>query len=175
MEARIVDGETGAELAAGETGSVLVRGVGLFDGYHKHPEETAAATGGGWLRTGDLGRVDGEGRISYAGRSKDMLKVGGENVSALEVEAYLGTHPAVKVVAVVGVPDERYTEVPAAFVERIPGSRVEAAELIDFCRGRIASFKVPRHVRFVEDWPMSATKIQKHRLRESLLAELGRE
>ena len=175
MEARIVDGETGAELAPGETGSVLLRGVGLFDGYHKHPEETAAATAGGWLQTGDLGRVDGEGRISYAGRSKDMLKVGGENVSALEVEAYLGTHPAVKVVAVVGVPDERYAEVPAAFVERIPGSAVEAGELIEFCRGRIASFKVPRHVRFVEEWPMSATKIQKHRLRESLLAELGHE
>ena len=80
-----------------------------------------------------------------------------------------------KVVAVVGVPDARYTEVPAAFVERIPGSGVDAGELIDFCRGRIASFKVPRHVRFVEEWPMSATKIQKHRLRESLLAELGHE
>jgi acyl-CoA synthetase (AMP-forming)/AMP-acid ligase II len=101
-----------------------------------------------------------------------MLKVGGENVAALEVEAFLATHPAVKVAQVVGVPDERYVEVPAAFVELADGAELDADGLVAFCRGRIASFKVPRHVRFVEEWPMSATKIQKHRLRDALLEEL---
>jgi acyl-CoA synthetase (AMP-forming)/AMP-acid ligase II len=173
MDLRVVDAESGADLPAGETGRILVRGPGLFDGYHKDPELTAVATAGGWLDTGDLGRLDEQGRISYGGRWKDMLKVGGENVSALEIEAFLGGHPAVKVVAVVGVPDAKYVEVPAAFVERVPGADLGEEELIAHCRGRIASFKVPRHVRFVEEWPMSATKIQKHRLRESLLSELG--
>jgi acyl-CoA synthetase (AMP-forming)/AMP-acid ligase II len=101
-----------------------------------------------------------------------MLKVGGENVAALEVEAFLATHPAVKVAQVVGVPDERYVEVPAAFVELADGAELDADGLVAFCRGRIASFKVPRHVRFVDEWPMSATKIQKHRLRDALLEEL---
>jgi fatty-acyl-CoA synthase/long-chain acyl-CoA synthetase len=175
MEVRIVDPESEQDLPAGETGSVLVRGVGLFDGYYKDPEHTAQALAGGWLHTGDLGRVDEDGRVAYGGRTKDMLKVGGENVSALEVEAYVGTHPDVKVVAVVGVPDPRYQEVPAAFIERVPGSEVSEDDLIDYCRGQIASFKVPRYVRFVEEWPLSATKIQKHRLRASLLSELGLE
>ena len=89
------------------------------------------------------------------------------------VEAFLGTHPAVKVVSVVGVPDEKYQEVPAAFVERVPGATVTEEELIGHCKGQIASFKVPRYVRFVEEWPISATKIQKFRLRDSLVSELG--
>ena len=175
MEVRIVDPESEEDLPPGETGSVLLRGVGLFDGYYKDPEHTAQAMAGGWLHTGDLGRVDEEGRVAYGGRTKDMLKVGGENVSALEVEAYLGTHPAVKVVAVVGVPDPKYAEVPAAFVERVPGTDVSEDDLIAHCRGQIASFKVPRYVRFVDEWPLSATKIQKHRLRASLVSELGLE
>ncbi len=128
---------------------------------------------GGWLHTGDLGRVDADGRISYVGRSKDMLKVGGENVAALEIESFLAGHPAVKIAQVVGVPDDKYLEVPAAFVELDAGSTLTETDLIDYCRGTIAAFKVPRHVRFVTEWPMSATKIQKHRLREELLRELG--
>jgi acyl-CoA synthetase (AMP-forming)/AMP-acid ligase II len=130
---------------------------------------------GGWFHSGDRGKLDAEGRLTFLGRLKDMLKVGGENVAALEVEAYLGTHPAVKIAAVVGVPDERYDEVPAAYVELVPGEQLTEDELIEFCRGRIASFKVPRYVRFIgaSDWPMSASKIQKFRLREQLLEELG--
>jgi acyl-CoA synthetase (AMP-forming)/AMP-acid ligase II len=173
IEVRIVDPETEQDLPPGEIGSVLVRGVGLFEGYHKDEQHTSLAMTGGWLHTGDLGRVDEDGRVSYGGRSKDMLKVGGENVSALEVEAYLCTHPAVKVVAVVGVPDEKYAEVPAAFVECVPGSAPSEEELIAFCKGQIATFKVPRYVRFVHEWPLSATKIQKYRLRDTLLDELG--
>jgi fatty-acyl-CoA synthase len=124
------------------------------------------------LHTGDLGVLDENDRLTYVGRLKDMIKVGGENVAALEIEAYLITHPSVKIAQVVGVPDERYDEVPAAFIELNPGAEVSESDIIDYCRGRIASFKVPRHVRFVREWPMSSTKIQKYRLRESIIAEL---
>ena len=103
-----------------------------------------------------------------------MLKVGGENVSPLEVEALLSTHPAVHLAQVVGRPSERYGEEPVAFVELIPGGQATAAELIAFCAANVASYKVPREIRFVTDWPMSATKIQKFRLRE-LLTSLVRE
>jgi fatty-acyl-CoA synthase len=104
------------------------------------------------------------------GRSKDMLKVGGENVAAVEIEAFLAEHPAVKVAEVVGAPDPRLDEVPVAFVELLPGSELEPDELIEFCRGRIASWKVPRAVHLMEaaDWPMSATKVDKGALRRRL-------
>ena len=114
-----------------------------------------------------------DGRIAYVGRAKDMLKVGGENVAAMEIESYLVTHPAVAVAQVVGVPDAKYDEVPAAFVQLTPGSTLAEKELIDYCVGTISSFKVPRYVRVVEEWPMSATKIQKFRLRQQLCEELG--
>jgi fatty-acyl-CoA synthase len=172
---RIVDPESRRELPARERGEIAVHGAGLFDGYHNDPERTAQVLQDGWYYTGDLGMVDEEGRITFLGRLKDMLKVGGENVAAAEIEAYLGTHPAVKIAQVVGVPDPRYVEVPAAFIELVPGSTADEAEILAFCRGRIATFKVPRYVRFVEEWPMSATKIQKFRLRDELVAELGLE
>ena len=174
-EVRIVDPETDDELPVGERGEITVRGPGLFERYHNDPEKTAEAMRGGWFHTGDLGCVDAAGRLTFLGRLKDMLKVGGENVAAVEIEAYLVTHPAVKIAQVVGVPDARYVEVPAAFVELVDGADATEEELIDYCRGTIASFKVPRHVRFVTEWPMSATKIQKFQLREDLLAELGLE
>jgi acyl-CoA synthetase (AMP-forming)/AMP-acid ligase II len=104
-----------------------------------------------------------------------MLKVGGENVAALEIEAFLQSHPAVKIAQVVGVPDPKYIEVPAAFVELDADGTCTDDELLEYCRGTIATFKVPRYVRFVTEWPMSATKIQKHVLRESLLEELDLE
>ena len=98
--------------------------------------------------------------------------MGGENVAPAEIEGYLSTHPAVHLVQAVGVPDPRLDEVVAAFVELRPGSSATEQDLIDFCRGQIASFKVPRHVRIVTEWPMSATKIQRFALRERMLAEL---
>ena len=104
-----------------------------------------------------------------------MLKVGGENVAAVEIESYLGTHPAVSIAAVVGVPDPKYVEVAAAFIELRPGHEATEEEIIAFCRSGLAAFKVPRHVRFVRDWPMSATKIQKYRLQEELSTELAQE
>ena len=117
----------------------------MFSGYYNDPEKTEAAFWeGGWFRTGDLGVLDVEGRVTFRGRLKDMLKVGGENVAAVEIEGYLALHPAVKLAQVVGLPDERYGEVPVAFVELIPGAAATEAEMIDFCLGDIASFKVPR-------------------------------
>jgi acyl-CoA synthetase (AMP-forming)/AMP-acid ligase II len=173
MGVRIVDPETWVELPTGERGEIVVRGFGQFDGYHNDPQRNAdAIEPDGWFHTGDIGSVDEDGRITYHGRTKDMLKVGGENVAALEVESYLSTHPAVRLAQVVGIPDARLTEVPAAFVEVEPGHEVSAEELITFCRGEMASFKIPRHVRFVDEWPIGATKIQKFKLRETLLVEL---
>ena len=166
MELKIVDPETGVERPTGVVGELCLRGYARFEGYYKDPEQTARAVDGdGWFHTGDLGSVDADGRLRYAGRLKDMLKVGGENVSALEVEGYLAGHDAVQIVQVVGVPDARYQEVPAAFVELRPGASATEEELVDFCVGRIATFKVPRYVRFVSEWPMSGTKIQKFVLR----------
>jgi fatty-acyl-CoA synthase len=108
----------------------------------------------------------------FHGRTKDMLKVGGENVAAAEIEAMLQTHPAVKLAQVVGLPDDRYAEVPAAFVELAEGASATEQDLVSYCKGRISGFKVPRHIRFVREWPMSTSKIQKFRLRQELIAEL---
>jgi acyl-CoA synthetase (AMP-forming)/AMP-acid ligase II len=170
VQVRIVDPETLEELPPGEVGEIWVRGYSIFEGYWKDPEKQAeSVTADGWLRTGDLCTVDTDGRISYEGRLKDMLKVGGENVAAIEIESYLANHPAVKLVAVVGMPDDKYVEVPAAFVELHDGAAATAEELVEFCRGKLASFKIPRRVVFVDEWPMSATKIQKFRLRQQLI------
>jgi fatty-acyl-CoA synthase len=168
------DDPDGPACAAGERGELCVRGYNLFEGYYKDPEKTAAAFDAeGWFHTGDLGTVDAEGRVTYQGRLKDMLKVGGENVAAIEIESYLSTHPAVSIAQVVGVPDPKYVEVAAAFLELKPGAAVTEAEIIEFCTGAMSSFKVPRYVRVVTEWPMSATKVQKFRLRDQLADELG--
>jgi fatty-acyl-CoA synthase len=170
MQVRVVEPETGAELPPGRRGELWVRGYSVFGGYYRDPVRTAEVLRDGWYRTGDLCSVDADGYVTCHGRLKDMLKVGGENVAAVEIETFLATHPAIVLAQVVGVPDARLHEVAAAFVELKPGASLTEREVIEFCRGRIAGFKVPRHVRFVTEWPMSATKIQKHRLRE-LLAE----
>ncbi|WP_235981464.1 class I adenylate-forming enzyme family protein [Novosphingobium aerophilum] len=171
-EVRIVHPETGEDLATGERGEILLRGPNMLKGYYNAPEKTAEALRDGWFHTGDIGSIDAGGNIMFHGRTKDMLKVGGENVAAAEIEAMLQTHPAVKLAQVVGVPDPRYVEVPAAFVELAEGATASEAELIAHCKGKLASFKVPRHVRTVTEWPMSTSKIQKFRLRDSLIAEL---
>jgi fatty-acyl-CoA synthase len=170
---RIMHPETGQEMPTGERGEVWARGYNLFDGYYRDPVKSAEAIDAErWFHTGDIGSLDENGHLMFHGRFKDMLKVGGENVAAAEIESLLATHPAVKLAQVVGLPDPKYDEVPAAFVELHPGSVASAQELMDYCRERVASFKVPRVVRFVEEWPMSASKIQKFQLRNRLLAEL---
>ena len=170
IEVRVTDPENPKTRQPNDVpGEIQFRGINAFRGYYKNPRETAAAIlDGGWVRTGDLGSLDRRGQLLFLGRIKDVLKVGGENVSPLEVEALLSTHPAVHMAQVVGRPSERYGEEPVAFVELIPGGACTAAELIGFCAGNLASYKVPREVRFVTEWPMSATKIQKFRLRELL-------
>lgn len=173
-EVRILDPQTHEEMPIGDRGEIAVRGVGLFSGYFNEPELTRRQhTPDGFFLTGDTGSMDDGGRLSFHGRFKDQLKVGGENVSALEVESFLSTHPAVSLAQVVGIPDEKYGEVPAAFVELKAGASATEREIIDFCTNQIARFKIPRHVRFVTEWPMSATKIVKYRLRERLEAELS--
>jgi fatty-acyl-CoA synthase/long-chain acyl-CoA synthetase len=166
---RIVDPDTGIELPDGTMGEILVRGYNVMERYWAAPEKTAETlTEDGWLRTGDLyTRLPG-GSLIFGGRCKDMLKVGGENVAAIEVEAFLCTHPAVKTAEVVGRRDPRLDEVPVAFVELQTGSIADEETLIAHCRGQIASYKVPRAIYFVtaSDWPMSATKIDKRALRE---------
>ena len=174
LELRIVNPETGVDVKNGLRGEVFVRGYSLFEGYYKDAEKTAQALDvDGWFHTGDIGSLDDDGTIMFHGRIKDMLKVGGENVAAAEIEGLLGRHPAVKLAQVVGIPDAKYVEVPAAFVELKPGIKASEKELIDFCRKEISSFKVPRQVRFVTEWPMSSSKIQKFRLRDALVKELG--
>ena len=117
--------------------------------------------------------IDEHGRVSFLGRLKDMLKVGGENVASVEIEGFLATHPKIKLSAVVGLQDEKYGEVPVAFVELKPGEEATEAEIIKFCKGEIASFKVPKHIRFIQEWPMGATKILKYELKERIEKEIA--
>ena len=102
-----------------------------------------------------------------------MLKVGGENVASVEIEGYLATHPKIKLSAVVGLEDEKYGEVPVAYVELKPGEEATEAEIINFCKGEIASFKIPKHIRFIQEWPMGATKILKYELKERIEKEIA--
>jgi fatty-acyl-CoA synthase len=174
MEIRVIDHESGAETPVGGVGELQFRGPMRFLYYHDDPEATAATIDAeGYFHTGDLVSREPDGAVGYVGRIKDMLKVGGENVAAAEIESFLLLHPAVHMCQVVGAPDARYAEVPAAFVILKPGMEATEQELIEHCLGEIATFKVPRYVRFVEEWPMSGTKIQKFKLRERIVEELA--
>lgn len=165
---------SGSPAEPGVDGELFARGPTVFSGYHGRTDLTEAAFDPeGWYRTGDLGMVDENGLLRFRGRLKDMLKIGGENVGAIEIESHLESHPDILLASVVGVPDERLGEVAVAFVELRAGADLSAADVIAHCDGAIASFKVPRYVRFVTEWPMSATKIAKDPLRERILNELG--
>ncbi|OGL04014.1 MAG: hypothetical protein A3E31_08275 [Candidatus Rokubacteria bacterium RIFCSPHIGHO2_12_FULL_73_22] len=174
-EVRVVDPETGRDQPAGTPGEILVRGYSLMRGYYRKPEATAAAIDtDGFLHTGDMGVLRPDGHLRFMGRYKDMLKTGGENVDPMEVEAYLMGHPGIDLAAVVSYPDARLSEVGVAFVRRRPGHALTAEEVLAHCRGRIASFKIPRHVLFVDDFPMTSSgKIQKVLLREEALRRLA--
>jgi fatty-acyl-CoA synthase len=170
-EIRVVDPATGRDQPVGTPGEILVRGYTLMLGYYNKPEATAAAIDAeGWLHTGDMGVLRRDGHLRFMGRYKDMLKIGGENVDPMEVEAYLMSHPAISVAAVVSCPDARLSEVGVAFIRREPGHALTEENVLAHCRGRIASFKIPRHVVFVDDFPMTSSgKIQKVKLREEAL------
>jgi acyl-CoA synthetase (AMP-forming)/AMP-acid ligase II len=173
-EIRIADPDSGESLPTGVPGEILMRGVNRFEGYYKDPDKTARTIDdAGWMHTGDLGVRNARGYLAFRGRLSEMLKVGGENVAPAEVESHLSAHPDVGLVQVVGVPDPALGEVPAAFVElKQERQQLTEQQLIDHCAGALARFKIPRYVRFVTKWPMSATKIQKSRLRERLVEEL---
>ncbi|MDD9991324.1 MAG: AMP-binding protein [Rhodospirillales bacterium] len=175
FEIRVVDSETSQEVAVGEEGELLIRGYMITQGYYRKPEETAEAIDGdGWLHTGDTVVLRADGHIRFVGRYKDQLRVGGENVSPAEVEAFLMAHEAIDQVAVVGYPDARLNEVAVAFVVPGPGLTVTSEEIAAYCKGRIASFKSPRHVLSVDAFPMTASgKVQKHKLRKLALERLG--
>lgn len=173
VQIRVIDPETGCDVKAGETGELCYRGWSTFDGYYNAPETTSASfDADGFFHSGDLGTYSDSGLITFTGRLKDLLKVGGENVAASEVESFLLSHPAIAIAQVVAAPDARYSEVPAAFIELSPGAQASEQEIIDYCLGSISTFKVPRYIRFVEEWPMSGTKVRKYVLRDQIAAEL---
>ncbi|MEM7255613.1 MAG: AMP-binding protein [Pseudomonadota bacterium] len=174
-EIRIADPETGQELPAGTSGEILVRGYAVMKGYWDKPEATAEAIDSeGWLHSGDMGMLRPDGHLVFQGRYKDMLKVGGENVSPAEVESYLREMPEVIDAAVVSLPDKRLTEVPVAFILADRTTSVDGEALIARCKGRIASFKIPRHVITLSEFPMTPSgKIRKVELRALAIERLG--
>jgi fatty-acyl-CoA synthase len=167
-EIKIIDPASGASQPPGELGEICIRGYQVMQGYYRKPEETAKTIDAdGWVHSGDVGFLRADGCVRFLGRYKDMLKVGGENVDPMEVEAFLLEDPRINHAAVVAVPDARLVEVPVAFVIREPGTRISEQEIIDICRGRIASFKIPRRVFFIDQFPLTGSgKIQKYLLRE---------
>jgi fatty-acyl-CoA synthase len=172
-EVRVVDPTTGLDQSAFVAGEILARSYMVTQGYYKRPEDTARALDkDGWFHTGDMGVMRPDGHLRFLGRYKDMLKIGGENVDPMEVEGFLMSHAAIKMAALVGVPDARLSEVVVAFVQVEPGCKLTEREVIEHCRGRVASFKTPRHVAFVDEFPMTSTgKIQKVKLRERARSE----
>ena len=180
VEVRLIDPETGREVGAGQQGELQSRSAMVMKGYFNMPEATAAAIDPeGWLHTGDLATVDEDGYYKITGRLKDMIIRGGENIYPREIEEFLYTHPQIADVQVIGVPDERFGEEVMAWVQLRPdadATAVTADSIRDYCRGRIAHYKVPRYVKITDAFPMTVTgKIQKFRMRELAVAELGLE
>ena len=170
VEMRTANPETGLLCAPGVMGEIQLRCACQLSEYYRMPDETAKAiTADGWFRTGDAGIIRPDGHLRFLSRYKDILKVGGENVSPAEIESILLSVPGVAQAAVVGAPDERLHEVAVAFVVRQPGSALDEGGLVAHCKGKIASFKVPRRVIFLDSLPMTATgKVQKEKLRGQL-------
>ena len=172
-EVRIVDRE-GRTRPLGKAGELQTRGYLVMKGYWGDPGETAAAIRDGWMHTGDLATLDADGYCRIVGRIKDMLIRGGENIYPAEIEEFLLEHPDVAQAQVFGVPDARLGEEVAAWIVLKPGRTGDAEALRTWCRDRIAGYKIPRHVRFVEEFPLTATgKPQKFRMRETMMADLG--
>jgi carnitine-CoA ligase len=156
-EARVI-GPEGQPVAVGKRGELQLRGAGMMDGYFGDPAATAAAFDGGWFRTGDLAHLDAAGRVFLDGRIKDMIRRSGENIAAREVEEVLATHPDVRLVAVVAVPDELRGEEAKAVLVLEPATATTAAALAAYCGERLAAFKVPRFWEFRESLPLTASQ-----------------
>jgi acyl-CoA synthetase (AMP-forming)/AMP-acid ligase II len=167
MEVRIVDTATLEDAPTGEPGEIWLRSPQLMKGFLGRPEETAqVVTAEGWFRTGDIGRIDADGFVYVEDRLKDMIISGGENIYSPEVERVLAEHPAVLECAVVGVPDERWGEAVRAYVALRPGTTATEADLIEFCRDRLAHYKCPSSVVFLDALPRNPTgKLMKRTLR----------
>ncbi|WP_176599070.1 MULTISPECIES: AMP-binding protein [Sphingobium] len=174
LESKIID-ETGKIVPRGQPGELCTRGYSVMIGYWGDPEQTAAAIDAeGWMHSGDTAILDEEGYCQIVGRSKDMIIRGGENVYPREIEEFLYTHPAIQDVQVIGVPDDHYGEEVCAWIRCHDGASLDEEELRMFCRGRIAHYKIPRHIRFVTDFPMTVTgKIQKFAMRDAMVKELS--
>ena len=171
---RIVEPNSGTEKPIGDAGELWVKTDNLMQGYYRAPEQTAAALSpDGWFKTGDMGVMRTDGYFRFIGRYKDMLKIGGENVDPMEVERHLLQIDGVREAAVVGFPDARLSEVAVAFVRSTNDAKLDEEFIISQCKGRIASFKTPRHVLFVDELPMTSSgKIRKVELREIALTQL---
>ena len=174
LECKVVD-ENGVTVPRGEPGELCTRGYSVMPGYWNDAEKTAEAIDrNGWMHTGDLATIDAEGYCNIVGRIKDMVIRGGENVYPREVEEYLYRHPKVEDVTVVGVPDPRFGEELCAWIRLHAGQTATVEEITAFCRGQIAHFKIPRHIRFVDAFPMTVTgKVQKFLIRQQMIEELG--
>jgi fatty-acyl-CoA synthase len=177
LEVKVLDPETGLVLPRGEPGEMCTRGYSVMLGYWDEPDKTADVIDAArWMHTGDLAVMDQAGYLNIVGRIKDMVIRGGENIYPREVEEYLYSHPQIEDVQVIGVPDQKYGEELCAWVKPRPGAGLTADEVIGYCRGKIAHYKVPRYVRFTDEFPMTVTgKVQKYKMREVSVAELGLE
>jgi fatty-acyl-CoA synthase len=175
VEVKIVDPDTGKEVPRGAQGELCCRGYLVMRGYYDMPDATAAVIDrDGWLHTGDLATMDDHGYCRITGRIKDLIIRAGENVYPREVEELLYTHPTVQEVQVFGVPDPRLGEEVAAWIRLRDGATATVEELREFCRTRIAHYKIPRYIRFVDEYPLTVTgKVQKFKMREALAKELG--
>jgi fatty-acyl-CoA synthase len=175
IECKIVDPDTGRVVTAGTTGELCTRGYSVMRGYWNNPDATAEAIDSGrWMHTGDLATMDEEGYVNIVGRIKDMVIRGGENIYPREIEEFLFAHPAVADVQVIGVPDSKYGEELCAWVRLREGSQLTVDELRDYCKGRIAHYKIPRYLRITDEFPLTVTgKVQKFRMREISVDELG--
>ncbi len=175
VEVKIVDPETGAMVPRGATGEFCTRGYSVMIGYWNDPARTAEAIDAeGWMHTGDLATMDDEGYVNIVGRIKDMIIRGGENVYPREVEEFLYSHPRIRDVQVIGVPDRRYGEEVMAWIQTEDGADLSIEEVREFCAGKIAHYKIPRYVRVTNEFPMTVTgKIQKFKLRDDAIDQLG--
>ena len=176
LEVKVVDTETGEIVPLGETGELLTRGYSVMKGYWGDRFKTRESIQDNWMHTGDLATMDEDGYVKVVGRSKDMIIRGGENVYPVEIENYLYRHPKIRDVQIVGIPDEKYGEVLAAWIIPKEPDCLTEEEVKEFCRNNIAHYKIPTHYRFVEEYPMTITgKIQKYKIVEMMKEELGLE
>jgi fatty-acyl-CoA synthase len=174
-EVKIVSNDTGETAPLGTPGELCTRGYHVMKGYDGEPEATARAIDPeGWLHTGDLAVMDANQRFHITGRAKEMIIRGGENLFPAEIEAFLATHPKIADTCVVGIPDQKLGEAVLAWIRLRAGTAASEEEIREFCSGRIAHFKIPQHIRFVEAFPMTVTgKIQRFGIREQEIEERG--